>query len=664
MFPSGTRIAVRDLFGSMPVRVKQRAMEMERLGSAKSFDQLVFMTVALLLAWPTAIVVSLQDVISNRTVVLRTSDLSKAHNQMVREIPSRTCSLLGQASLLEQQDPKSWVSIGASVTGLSLSGCVCLVPIATKKVQFMALGIRPLLNENQSNVLYEEVNKVFANSRFGEIEEVELDEDGVPKKTEGFTAKELKPKRGLDRWPMFFIQITLEDQMQSLNTDGLIDGNNHNLAMITDLLQVMVYEFLKKHSFRPKAVNAFDRLKQPKSSSSKALRSHSKKLSVAALEKHTRKSSSRSPARLESSKSRGSSRSQPPGVSRSPSGSPFTSWTQTKHGSRRSIPSQSSKTPPNCGQLSGVTKRSNGPQSGDTSAQGTSTLLLEMVKHQNLSARKEVTAFEPVELPIPRIPELLDTYGQGYGGCDNKSGGFGNIHLASPNGAGASMTTFGRISKHALQNAEIIGQVDKKFILAKLSTSDNFSDRSLLIMIDQHAADERCGVEDLMCEYFWSPGEGRTVARSQIVSQPLRFDLSQQEGALMARYQRHLEHWGVRYEVFSHQDHKSSRQGTVSKTATVEIQSLPPSILERCRLEPRLLIDLLRKEIWKLHDNPGLCASGSSDGALTGQGVHGNADWVARFHGCPDGILEMINSRACRSMLSSFTQTLWARRVC
>ncbi|KAM7206403.1 hypothetical protein V8F20_002752 [Naviculisporaceae sp. PSN 640] len=715
-FPYGTRVTVRDLFGSMPVRVKQRAMEMERLGSAKSFDQLIFTTVGLLLAWPAGIVVSLQDVTSSRSVVLHTSTLAKSHSQMARELSARTCSLLGQASLLEQQDPKTWVSIGASVTGVSVSGCVCLVPVATKGVQFMALGVQPLLNENQSNVLYEEVNKVFANSRFGEIEEIELDEDGAPRKTEGFTLKELKPKRGLDRWPVFFIQITLEDQMESLNTDGLIDDSNRNLTMITDLLQVMVYEFLKKHHFHPRAVNAFDRLKQPKTA-----RSHGKTPPVSISSKHTQKSGSRSSTRLASSKSRSSSRSLPGGISRSSSASPFTSWTQTKpasvnsaasksidltpstnpkrsrtESSRDDLPLRSSQTYEplfnKAGQLlrkpfdDAEEKQTNpGPQkstepivwidpatklralidpssgfeikskktstrdsSHNTIADSSSTSLLELFRHQKIPARKEATAFEPVEPPIPRVPELPDAFNQGHGACNHKSGDLGNIQLDLPTGAGASMTTYGRISKDALRDAEILGQVDKKFILAKLSTAESSSDRSLLVFIDQHAADERCRVESLMRDYFWSVHDGRIAAQTQVVGKPLRFELSQQEGKLMARYQSHFEHWGVRYEVFLREDGERSHKGTVSRTATVEVQALPPSIIERCRLEPRLLVDLVRKEVWKLHDNPRLAASGE---ARSEQYVEGDVGWVARFHQCPEGILEMINSRACRSAI-------------
>jgi DNA mismatch repair protein MLH3 len=74
---------------------------------------------------------------------------------------------------------------------------------------------------------------------------------------------------------------------------------------------------------------------------------------------------------------------------------------------------------------------------------------------------------------------------------------------------------------------------------------------------------------------------------------------------------------------------------------------LPPSILERCRLEPRLLVDLLRKEIWKLYG-----MSSSHSGGWSSVAAGSQYDWVAKFHDCPEGVLDLIHSRACRSRSS------------
>ncbi|KAK7696705.1 DNA mismatch repair protein [Diaporthe eres] len=77
-------------------------------------------------------------------------------------------------------------------------GYVCREPVATKRVQFISLGIEPLSNESRCNVLFEEVNRVFADSAFGAVD-TESDSDGGLKepKMEGFTGKELKLKKGI-----------------------------------------------------------------------------------------------------------------------------------------------------------------------------------------------------------------------------------------------------------------------------------------------------------------------------------------------------------------------------------------------------------------------------------------------------------------------------------
>jgi DNA mismatch repair protein MLH3 len=69
------------------------------------------------------------------------------------------------------------------------------------------------------------------------------------------------------------------------------------------------------------------------------------------------------------------------------------------------------------------------------------------------------------------------------------------------------------------------------------------------------------------------------------------------------------------------------------------------SIAERCKEEPKLLIELLRKEVWKLEEQGATMAGGNLP-ALPPTSSHG---WISQFHGCPEGILDLLNSRACRS---------------
>lgn len=743
-FPSGTRVTVRNLFGAMPVRVKHRATEVERLGTAKNRDQLIHTIVSILLSWPNEVALSIRDSVSRHSITLRTSEITNQlqdRRNSADQLVLRASSLFAQASLNEEQDSKSWVPVGASVPGVSVSGCICLVPVATRRVQFISLGIQPLSNENDSNILYEEVNRVFANSGFGIIEEVALDE-GQPRRKEGFTLKELKPRKGIDRWPMFFLRITMPGQEGSLNADEFLDERQQDLSIITDLLQVIAYEFLKKNHFRPRPTNAFERLNTSKGSSaesSRVERSGSASSLQATSSRHKKHTHSEL-ARSTSSTSRASSSSR---HIEEGSSSPFTSWSRVKSGSTHELVSKSSAststsstdktvrsastptqgveivpwaqnplfdregklirkpfedaeqpTSSNAYSASrGLSRQSSVPSSLDSSKTDNYVEWADPVtktrtridprtgfmirphsapgtkprdtpkSHQKEARRRAAapvsrsTAFKPVEPPIPRVPELYECMEHGaHHSCNHHSAG--GVNLEPANG-GALMTLQGRISRDALRTATVLAQVDKKFIFVKLAPTEagkvtpiSDVDRSVLVLIDQHAADERIRVEDLMKSYF-SIVHNQITARTQSLQRPLRFDLSKQDGNLLVRYKPHFEYWGIFYKVFA--DEKNSTR------FTVEVQSLPPSILERCRLEQRVLIELLRKEIWKLNDNPGLGMSKSREAGDVQR--EGERDWVARLHDCPEGILELLNSRSCRSRFYPFLSSCMSLRM-
>lgn len=248
--------------------------------------------------------------------------------------------------------------------------------------------------------------------------------------------------------------------------------------------------------------------------------------------------------------------------------------------------------------------------------------------------------FEPTEPLIPRIndeapaPMRETTLVHGLHRCRND--GNGGVKFEA-----ASIGIEGRVSRSALEGAEVIAQVDKKFIMLKLPLQDmqdapKAGSSCALVMLDQHAADERCRLEDLMIGYFREdPSHGVLGAVVEPLERPLMFETSEREYGLLQRFQGHLEAWGILY---------TAAQQAVGHTVTVT--ALPPSILERCRSEPRLLVDLIRKEIWKLDDEgivpPRPRSSSAGKGTL-------NQALMADFHGCPRGILELLHSRACRS---------------
>lgn len=755
---------MRDLFGSMPVRVKYRALQGDKSSFNKDWDRLLSSLVALMLYWPGEVSLSIREVSSRQSLSLRTGSRS-------RTWLNDGCRLLHQTSLCNSPDTSDWVPIGASAPRLSIDGYVCREPVATKRVQFISLGIEPLSNESWYNILFEEVNKVFADSAFGAVD-AETDSDGVRKKpkTDRFTSRELKFRKGVDRWPMFFLKITATPSAINgpLDVEEFLDDRQPALALITDLLKATFHEFLKKNHCRPKKVNLsvkekHSRDQQNQRSGEKSRQVKSSSRNVSSVVSNPMEEPVRKGRKLQSPGSR--SESPFDGWSRIKSGQILSTFKESVQPSSRSqsLPASSDKggrdahdasdskrskpltaepsRPPlydangkltrmpfediDPKQLRGrVLSRGTTPQRKAT--EGSTRLSQESDKDEPIEwinpatkmatlvdprtgfvlppkpltlsrrAAKQLTSmddtaqsdptatssttswvkdladkwenpvFQLTERPIPKLPDVSEMLG-----IDVKPGGHHCDHEMSTINMGShfeasAMGLRGRISRGGLRRAELVTQVDSKFILVKVPFNQVHDDQpeaqtsspsSCMVLIDQHAADERCRVEGLMKKYFSYHASSKSwEAVTELLPKTLFFELSRQDRNVLRRAQVYFSHWGICYDVEtpgsgrSLQSENSKINGTVRK-ARIAVRSLPPAILERCRTEPGLLSNLIRTEAWKLNDDPGPAQQPRVRPALSEEDEENSPSWVSLFHGCPQGIIDLINSRSCRSAI-------------
>ncbi|KAK5112192.1 hypothetical protein LTR85_011625 [Meristemomyces frigidus] len=266
----GTRVTVRDLFGNMPVRVKQRAL-LGNVGTEdeKAWQELKRGVVALMLAWPKPCAVKLRDGHANNKLL----KLSTSHPSVSAALTERSLNQLGgakikfelrdalplvfQAGLAPAECRQSWVPVSTSTLSVAIKGAVCLEPMPTKQCQFISIGIRPCSSRTGHNELFDTVNRVFANSSFGAqddvaaIDEAEKDrrERDRRYKNDGYTQKQLQGRKGVDRWPMFVLQIKLKDQQQCRPmTDSSTDAY---LKTLVDILEATVTQWLATNNFRP-----------------------------------------------------------------------------------------------------------------------------------------------------------------------------------------------------------------------------------------------------------------------------------------------------------------------------------------------------------------------------------------------------------------------------
>ncbi|WPG98544.1 Hypothetical protein R9X50_00133600 [Acrodontium crateriforme] len=221
-----------------------------------------------------------------------------------------------------------------------------------------------------------------------------------------------------------------------------------------------------------------------------------------------------------------------------------------------------------------------------------------------------------------------------------------------------------KLSKAGLKRAQVIRQVDGKFILCRLASPGFDTAAEVLALVDQHAVSERILLETLLSELCahskQSSGEPLLMTNlkqtssieTALLEQSLSFEISEEEKDMFTIHAGHFARWGIMYDLFA----------IVTKTPTTQlpelfgcrriiVRALPPVIAERCSLVPSLLIDLLRSEVWAVGETPRRTIKPPNHRNIDLSGTKESHGWLADISSCPQGLLDMIKSRACRSAI-------------
>nr|DBA11303.1 TPA_inf: MLH3 [Sporisorium graminicola] len=198
------------------------------------------------------------------------------------------------------------------------------------------------------------------------------------------------------------------------------------------------------------------------------------------------------------------------------------------------------------------------------------------------------------------------------------------------------------ITRSDLKRAQVLDQVDEKFILCSTSSSALPSTPTpVLFCIDQHAADERYRLERLL-EQFATDCAGGTAAHPLSAVLTLGISVQQYElidGSAAVQSGLQILGWSVKELVLVH--------ATLGH-AQVDIDGIPhilkdKALTDRGRIKDR---DLLQSSFANC-----LGELASAISTLSKLSTEGNTDWLSISSAIPTSLMDVIKSTACRSAI-------------
>lgn len=172
-------------------------------------------------------------------------------------------------------------------------------------------------------------------------------------------------------------------------------------------------------------------------------------------------------------------------------------------------------------------------------------------------------------------------------------------------------------SKEHLQpgNYKIIKQLDKKFILVTLK-----EELMRIVVLDQHATDERIKVEEYLQEFVQLLQKNPGLR----LKAPLTFSVASSEIALFEQYIANFNTFGISYGI--------------EQKGQVIVTHLPLLLLNKISQDSEFLKDALLQHCYDLNEHV--------------KRAHVNLhDWFECSYHLPRIIIELINSKACRSAI-------------
>lgn len=680
-FETGTRVKVYGLFSKLPVRSRSL---IDRFASPsevlREFEKLKIGITGLILAAPDNFSIvtehsSPKHVYRYKPSKEQTSSLSFSDRKSITSVSSA----IRQAGHVEASQLCHWQETAIRSGSLSIYGLISKLPMPHKMVQYLSLNHLPLTRQAQPD-LFHSINTFFEQSAFGNSFPEDTTElaDSQHKRRLRSHAKEV------DKWPMFIIWInTTSDSIHELVHDAIVSPRAQRLLeQIKSLMRNLVEEFLIAHEYtKPRKERTTRNLEvtKPLRSTQIALANEGRDESKESFRHCSRVRSSRvsvmddilaglpfheapridkreASVAVEDPQSLGKTSNTAAVACDIVVSTPSVS-TEKEIDDRSYIPWKD----PQTGRILRLDARTSMELPSHPvfyDVQTTNDANQDSAKLDNAASfSMSKSPREEAEPSLAEVARNVRNYAQGLAPKQDESirvlGFFAHVdedfeqYRSSATNLKAESFWAGTdhccshysvqretpsISIKALRSAKVLRQVNRQFILAMMQGQDvndgtHRTRSERMVLIDQHAADERCRVEALLKSVYQDDG---ILLTTQIV-----FDVSRRESDLLQSARAYFAQWHILYELC-----EILKVDSECRVRQLRVTSLPSAIAERCRLHPEFIINILREEIYS--DRKHLQYTKPSQ-----PNRHSSIYSIP----IPPRLVEMINSRACRSAI-------------
>ncbi|KAI8584251.1 hypothetical protein K450DRAFT_218879 [Umbelopsis ramanniana AG] len=209
------------------------------------------------------------------------------------------------------------------------------------------------------------------------------------------------------------------------------------------------------------------------------------------------------------------------------------------------------------------------------------------------------------------------------------------------------------LSTHQLTNARVIGQADRKFIAFSIpipvTSHQEAIEKSMIIIADQHAVDERILLERML-KSILDPGkqvdQGRRLAYNGclLLTPPRKLQVSSSEiekaENMATSDSRHFRQLRSASKYFGQTS--SSR---TDDTHYIQITKIPRVISDRCATNSMLLKQIIYDHIAWMESQ----SQSQQIDELQPDDEFGV--WSRHLRNCPRGIVDILKSKACRNAI-------------